>query len=860
MDSKLSLEELTEKERIDQLGYTSYDSFLSINRQIKTILEKVVEDSQNKIFDAYMYGSALNLGFALLSVKGKYERNGIKIKGKEIFSYKDLKLVLPDLFWEDLQPSKSSDFLERRIFDAAEYLIQGIETEMSQLPIYDEDQKSKNLKKTVEKGLKNVKKYADLCAGLSDILIDLGKEKEADIIRGCMDRLSDSEGLMKKIKDKKSSNIINSIICVHSELCTLPYNGNVNPFIGKTGEQIEWAMKLTETVMQAKDSLINIENSGKKKFMNVLRSDSAYIERYVKETLEDLEKYGLADVISESIIDDDGLEDILTNTDAPFSDLETQMHSLGIPYELAIKVKDYLSANMFSRGLTGFLEMEEKECYQMLFNLKKEAPNRRGNDRYAEAIKLLVEDATGVKTNEFSLKSYNDEYVNYSDSIANWINVTKVTKKGNVKKVYEAHAHQDLESMLESLQNQFRDEKYEIYVTKPGGICFIFDYAWGYTPKTDFRTSIEIRDCFENLTKNDKTAGLIYLIQLMAHETTHAAQINSKLIWKEIAARTIETVSKVALELHKKGVLDYEVSSDSGNLKRREKNKYTNKRELIDSLDEEIGQALGIGKFAENCRKKGVYDALVDKGAVLRNDGSFNPKYFSRLELENSRMSRLAKQARAALLDGDMKKLSRIRRKAESYSEEINVIIETMADTFGLVATKKFIENYPGRMSKEKRGYYFGSLENKLVREGKDAKIIYELISDYRDDPNKMEDELNKRGFTYKKIIMREDQESVKADLRTLRYNPIDTLEAYDNMDRLKRRIRSHNSINKRGKKRMVLKKLLFPVNTAEAKLSLRYTENIPLFLDVVDKYGSHKAYELISDAESIKGIKKLLD
>ena len=38
-----------------------------------------------------------------------------------------------------------------------------------------------------------------------------------------------------------------------------------------------------------------------------------------------------------------------------------------------------------------------------------------------------------------------------------------VTKKGNVKKVYEAHAHQDLESMLESLQNQFRDEKYEIY-------------------------------------------------------------------------------------------------------------------------------------------------------------------------------------------------------------------------------------------------------------------------------------------------------------------------------------------------------------------------------------------------------------
>lgn len=855
----MNLEKLTLKEKIEKLEYTSYDTFIKINELTFDLLTKSVlltGDGEVRKLDIPMYSAATNLGLLILSINGRYKRNGINIKGDRIFTPEIIKGVFPEELLKIFKFGLDSRGVEKRLLTATSDLIKGIETELNNLPVYKREYASKELEDSIKEGLENVKEYAGLCSGIGEILIGTEIEKTGDIIKAGMERLTHTDNLLKKIKDEKFYKIMEPVISIHSELYKLPFDGDVWPFMERTGEQIDWAMYLAKEITELRDRITDSQVAGRKKFLSIDKNGLLQIEPDSELINGNVKKYGLADTIAAMIIGMEGTSDIMYKTNAPFLELESQLKALGVPYELAKKITDHLSYNLLSRDLTGHKKIKEEERYEILAKEEKEFLIEENFDKYAEAIKIQVEKIIGKKIPDISLCYFEKEDAQYANSISSWVNVTKTNKYGKTKKIYEANPSKSIDDLMLSIEKEFPKPEYEIFVFDNTGVCFVFDQTLGYTVKVNFRSVIEAQNNFERISEADNLAGLFYKTEVMAHETTHASQIDSRLLWRNMAVHVAYYIAKLALKENKKGRLDYETPYDKSSFKRIVKNKRTWRKELIDELDEIAGQALGIGKFAENCRQKGVYDALIERGATIRKDGTFNSKYFSKLELEDSKPAKLIKQIREAIEKDDMKKLSRLKRKAENYNEELSTIVETMAETFGIIVTEDFIKNYPGELSEEKKQHYIDSLKARIIGQGINGETVTNIMKEYREDKEKMEEELNKKGFTYKRVLSKyHDQLPVEEVLINLDYNPLNPLEAYENMDELEKRIKKYN---KTLEGRWKLKDLLYPINTGRVVIDNRYRKNIPMFLKIVDEYGAKEAHGIMLNAQSLKELERL--
>ena len=95
------------------------------------------------------------------------------------------------------------------------------------------------------------------------------------------------------------------------------------------------------------------------------------------------------------------------------------------------------------------------------------------------------------------------------------------------------------------------------------------------------------------------------------------------------------------------------------------------------------------------------------------------------------------------------------------------------------------------------------------------------------------------------------DDSLSRVNLMELGADPLDPYGAYDDMRDLSARIFAHGD--------MQFVDTLMPINSAKAILGLRYSAHVPMFLDVIDKYGSKEAFDMLSKAESFDDIAKML-
>jgi len=934
----MKLEELAAKEKIEKLEYPSYELFLDINSLVKTLIKesgKVAElDDWEKEdlflaakyidrekYDTYKFQAAITLGTALISLKNLYENNKIKLDKKIIIKEEKIKEILPEIYYEEVtevNPGQLS--LEDTISMAAEAIVRGIETELSDIPDYKKKYPSAHFIELIKSKLKNIESYAKIGSKIGDLLIKINKP-EGFVLKGIIEqKLSNRKELLKKIKDENIYEITYDIVSAHASIEGLQFNQNHWPFHGKTGEQINFAMTLAKKIKELHHMIHESRMSDGQPFMGS-KENHVYVQKEAKAIKEDEKKHGLAYLIGELINSEGIIKSLLFtyNIKAPFSELDEQLNALGIDWKLSKDLTEYLSVNIFYSGLTGKTEKSSKKnknCMKSPQHYKELVKKRRNehvitDDKYATAVKLLVENVINKKIKDFSLKYYAKEDSHFSKGISGWINVSEVKKNGKIKNVHEAHPDKDLDKLLTDIEKQFPKEKYEIHVKENTGVCFIFDTDIGWYPKTDFKSTIEVQDKFQDIESIDQLAALFFKTEVMAHETIHVSQIDSPLKWRSITAHMAKIYADIVIQENKKGTLDYQMSSSEINLKgNQNKRTGTLRSELLKDLKTEAALCLGTNKFSKKCRKEGLLNALcrIKKFEPIE-EGQLNREPLLKSKIEDSKAAKLIQDTIEAIEKNDIKKLYRLRAKADEYHEELSTITETMAEAFGLYCTKDLIDNYPRRLSKKKRKYYAESLKSGLIRQGTIGDIFLDIHQKYRDDPELKELELNQKGLTYKRVLHKEkEQKPVKERLRRLGYNPLDIFEAYDNISELEKRVKERKkesekkfkeTIKKLGYNKSTITKLfakptiipyeieeyneksgdnikteefinwvqdsdlklkdvIFPINSAQATIYKRYRKHIPTFLKVIEKYGPEEAHDIMLNAQSIKELEKL--
>jgi len=849
----MNLEKLTEKEKLEELGYTPKETFLKMNQLLTNTLSDIIQKGENSDEDTYIQGALSNLAMLLAAIRGRYERNGIEFEEKDVFSYEELQKMFQnnDKMGEAYKLGLNGAQIEMIATSAASSILQGIETMLSSIPKYDPKHKSKELDKSVREILKEVKRYAETGIELGGILIGMEMERKGHLIKSEMEKLTKTEHLIKKIKRENIDKVLRPVIDMHAGIYNLPFNGNSYAFLEESGDKIDWIMTLAKMITEIKEVLTESQAAGRKTFLGATIDGQAYVHEDAESVNQFVKEKGLVSFLSESIVQDEDFKKLTDDIRSPFPDLEGKLNALGVGYELAKKISEYISINMLSRGVTGFKSVEEKDVYKIL-SKKIDTEDSYGKDEHSTAMKLLIERISGKKIPDFAFDSFKKEETPRSNGISGRILVTEQKKNGKSKLIYEEQKNRNLEELLEMTKAQFGKKEHEVLVTENVGVCITFDFLMGYTLTSKFKGLIEVQNEYEDLSKADKLADIIYRNQVIAHEVTHASQINSRLIWRNMVVKVAENIAETVLKWHKQGKLDYELPEGRNCFE-----KQTYRREMVKFLEQAAAQALGVGEAAESFRQKGLFDAVIEQGAKLREDGSFDQGHFTKVGLEKSRSAELLTGIKEAIEKNDMKLLRKLKDEAEEYGEELSTMVETMAETFGIIATQDFIRNYPDELSEERKKEYSKSIEKGIISLGLRGDDFVKIASKYEEPNESMEKELNKKGLTYRRVLTKQkDQEPVKARLIELGYNPLHTDQAYDNMQELKKRIKEHN---KTSENKIGLKDVFYPLNSGRAQLDIRYRKNIPMYMKVVEKYGPQKAHELMLNAESLKDIEMTL-
>ncbi|MDP2909348.1 MAG: hypothetical protein Q8N77_06095, partial [Nanoarchaeota archaeon] len=630
----MNLEKLTEKEKVEKLGYAPYEAFNKLNKLLINIFTDICEKEKKgeAQMDQYVCSSLEHLATLMLSIRGRYERNNIKFEEKDVFSCKNIEQIftankdeeekrkLKKVIEEAYNFGITGVQLEKLISSATSKIIQGIETSLSKIPKYEPKYSSKELHKFIEQNLKEVKEYAQIGVQLGDILVAMEMGRKGHLIKAEMEKLTNTKELMKKIKDEQMDKVLRPVIDMHAEMYNLPFDGNSSSFLGEPGEKIDWIMILTKGIKETQEVITESQVAGRKKFLGATTDGEIHIHRYADDVNKTVKKNGLAPALAEYVRRDKDFEALTDKVNAPFEDLEDKLNSLGTGYELAKKVAQYLSTEMLCRGITKFKTVQQEGIYKILAK-KIDTENEDSMDKYAIAMKLLIERLSGKKIHEFAFSYFEKGEVHSSNAISGWMLATKKGRDGKSKIIYENMKRRELEDLLDTAKKQFTKKEHEVLVTENTGVCFTFDFLMG-TITSNFRSLIEIQNAFEEMSNADELSGLIYKTAVMAHETTHASQINSRLIWRSIAVSVAAYAAEMTLKWKKEGRLDYE--SPEG---RNCFEKQTYRFEMIRLLDEIAAQALGVGEMAESYRLKGVYDAIIEKGAKLSKDGRFNHEY-----------------------------------------------------------------------------------------------------------------------------------------------------------------------------------------------------------------------------------------
>ncbi|MBN2880490.1 hypothetical protein JXM83_00415 [Candidatus Woesearchaeota archaeon] len=291
-----------------------------------------------------------------------------------------------------------------------------------------------------------------------------------------------------------------------------------------------------------------------------------------------------------------------------------------------------------------------------------------------------------------------------------------------------------------------------------------------------------------------------------------------------------------------------------------EKSQYAKSlKELQDAVD-----SLNSSRIDSAIRNIEDLGLIVDRGtSFFERDGSFRTEHYTSIKLDDTPNTRIAraniKSLKTALHRHDVVTLDRLVKYFKNRQDEFGAMIETQAESFSLYLVKKMIDEYSPdtEFTDESREFYKSEIEKSMLSAGKRALLYQELISDSKLDFAQISSRLSMKGLIYSRVLNSENTRKSTENLFKLGYSPINPTEAYDSISGLLERIKNYNLENPNSK--ILFKDCLRPMNQARMQIDLKYRAHIPLFTELLDKFGPEDAFSMIVNSETMDDIRRYL-
>jgi hypothetical protein len=836
--SSENLEVLTRK-----LNLPLFSSFNSINSLILNLVEesKIDPDDEdleekylsqgilNQTGDIYLYSTAALLSEAFFRTKWLYRKNNIPFDETSIISDVEINRIQPpELEKRIMQTSidliSEQDFLKY----SAEQILQGIETRIAVLTKhYSTKYQSKELNEFLLINSRKILDYVKVAEQLSKIFIGFKLFTEAGQLNIFKDIFPNSNIILNDLKTDNIYDKLNSVIKIHSAFRGVKYGDDVSPFIGLTGEEIALSMELANMFDEAYHLSSDLVSSKKEKLI-VPRASFMYLADN-GESIRDLWKQEPSVCIGEQIRNDKRLETMLSVCKAPFFDLEQRLHVFGIPYQLAKNVVEYL---VFTETDRVHYSDQVKSKKEMLQQLKKQGP------KYSSAVRKLVDIVTHGKTSLTAYQYYSFmDNLNQAPGISTALYITRI-KDGKVEIVDERDFPYDEKTTL----NMVKHNAFQVLARKNIGCCFLLNnnpLGEMFNPNYCY---IDSRECTDGIV--DSLSVDLVRLQVDVHESVHARQTGSRIIWRSIASAVTNYVCDKIIQHDKQGTLDIEMPFLHFEAVSKKRN--TIRQMYLEVLDFYTKPALATGDIGEKIRSEGLLSTMYEMGQDPIKDGKTDPSIYRKLELEDSQTSSLVRRLKDAINKRDIERIKKLEIESEELYQQQLSIIEHTAEAYSLLGIQEYLNHFPDkRYSKATLDDYYNRVKNKVLRRGVMAQQFQSVISQTSN-----EEEMIKRlrNFGLKYVSETTSNVSAKENLVELGYDQIDTFSAYDNMTELFRRAREHN---------FKINDVLLPYNGAVALIGLRYGTEIPLFMDLARKLGEN-SFETICNLETLDQVRQL--
>jgi len=857
--TKKELSVLTRK--IEYPEYLSLEKADSLARKLieesginKVRMGKLDDKTKDKLFlipgyqiegrqiDNYLYSALSVLGATIWLTKDLYKRNGIKFPQSKFLSEVRLDDIIPNKLAMKLKSCEVGHVeLGDLTLGVAERFLEAIETQFYHLHDYDSRKTNPRLEQDVERRVQKIARYATLGLETPAILKGFNRVPEAGSLEKVLKELKDTRKVSETVRREDQNQYLQNLLKVHAQLNGLNCNSHY-PFAESMGEDISIAMDIANTFYTAFHGAADQAIANKDRLL-VPQKNFIYSMQGGKEFRE-LWQDNWVGSITETMRRNVRLEEMLANAKSPFLYLDEKLHALGVPYQLSKAIAEGLSF-----GMIGRTDPEPDKKIRKGSNIYDQLDKE--DSQFIEAVRELVRKTTGKEPNKVSYKFFEKENMtDVADAISPIVYVTKLTDEG-IKIIAEKVSKQGAETTLETVKQQYGPQDGDIFVRKNMGVCFILQsdlFGSPYNPKFSI---VEAREAHKEVAEFDKLGAKLLELEVDVHETVHAAQVGSKLVWREVASYISKYICDQVIKEAKLGRLHYEFAGSDLGIGELGKKGKTLKQLFSDILEFYVKGSLGKGKLAETMREEGFMQGEWSRGISPLNSedrSELNLEEIRKIKMEESQSAAYTRKVGNALRKLDMPRLEQLEREGEEKVHEMSAIIETMAEAYALTGMKDYINHLPERKcSKEQKQKYYNSLVSKIVRRGELAQKYVDIV---RASKNTQERDarLAEVGMRYEHAIV--EHNDTPKNLLKLGYNPVDPQEAYENMQEL------HKRAEKKGMKK---EEVLEIMNSSKALLGIRYSRQVPLFLKIIEQYGPHKAFTKMLEAETMTEIEGML-
>jgi len=849
LTKRLNYPEYCAVEKADSLTRRLFDELgdrldnLDSRQKKELILAPGFDHDQD--IDNYLYSALAILSTALLSTKVLYRKNDINIDESKFLPDSELEMLRSSSLESKIR-GEENPFPEGSdlCLAVAERFIEAIETQFYYLKDYDIRRSTPRQERYAKGIIKNISRYASFGVDIASVLKGFNKPVQAGAMETVMVEFSSQSEMYRMFSIDNHYQYFGDLLKLHAHIRGMNISESPYIFSDMIGDEISVVMDLVKIYGHAFNNISDFIISGKRRLLIPENNYVSFLER--RKGLEDDWNSDWAECVSKEIARDERIEYVLEHSRSFFLELDSKLNAFGIPAKLSKKISDYLFFHKGNRSDPFYKgpSLRGNRLYQELHS--------KGSN-YVPALREMIERVTGKEPNPVTYKFFSqNETTDQALGIEQGIYVASLDGK-NIDIILEGTSKLSTEKSLDIAVEQFSSKNIDIYVRENIGICFLMDIDLTDNTFNPPYCVIEARDYFSDLADFDKMSLRLARLCVDLHETMHSVQIGSPLLWRDNLIGTAVYLCDEAIKQAKLGRLDVEVPFGLTNLTYfSSKKRKIWKEAIVSWIDEELAQSVSTGRIGSRIRNKGLYTTLWGKGKeFITDDGFITKSVLKDIPIENSQAVSYMYQIRSALERSDIPALEKLEREVKDYSNELSAIVETMAEAYCLLGMKEFIDHLPDkRYSNESKQKYYDSLYSMIERRGTLAQKYIDIASS-SSSKRQMHRELAKHGMKYVQAIDAvKDEDPLNYNLMRLWYNPIDSYEAYDDMDELKHRADSNG---------FELEDLLLPMNSAKAILGVRYSIHLPLFMEVIEKYGSQRAFSKFLNAESIDEIKDLI-